>query len=395
MSSLSRDNRLLLFSLFFWGVGEGLFIYIQPLYLRQLGADTVAIGSILAVAATAAGVAHIPAGFLADHFGRKPVLLAGWFLGMASALAMYLATDLRLFTIALVAYTFTGFVVAPINAYASAARGGQSVQRAITLVSAGFWAGTIISPALGSLITRLSSLRMVFGVATLVFLFSTVAILLISPQPRTAPAEGHPRYAGLFANRRFLGFLALMFVALLAMQIGMPFMPNFVVEVRGFDVALVGLLGSANSAGTVVLNLAVGQRLPRRGFMLAQACLALSLLLMLLTVSRNWLFVVYFLRSGWYLAHSLAAAQVGRVVGAAEAGLAYGLTETVAALATIGGPLAAGLLYARNPSLPFAISFGLIVLSLPLVWRFAPRRDAHTAGAPPPPAMAGGPAALL
>jgi predicted MFS family arabinose efflux permease len=182
----------------------------------------------------------------------------------------------------------------------------------------------------------------------------------------------------LFANRRFIGFVMLMFAALLAMQVGLPFMPNFVVEARGFDVGLVGLLGSANSIGTVSLNLLVGQRLPRRAFMLAQGMLAVGLILLLMTTTRNWLFVVYFLRAGWFLAHNMAAAQVGRVVSAAESGLAFGILETATAAATVLGPLAAGELYARGLNLPFQVSIVLIALTLPLVWLFAPRRDEHT-----------------
>src|SRR5579859_436467 len=375
---MTRDNRLLAFSLAFWGLGEGLFIYILPLYLRQLGADPVAIGSILAIAAAAVGLGHIPAGYIADRFGRKPVLLARWGLGLLSVLVMFLARDLFLFSAALVGYTFTGFVIAPIYAYAIAARGAQSVQRAVTLVSAGFYAGTIISPALGGLIARWSSLRMVFGAASLAFVLSIVAMALITAQPRSEPETGQGRYAALLRNRRFLGFLVLIFAAATAMQVGLPLMPNFVVEVRGYDAGLVGLLGSANSIGVVALQLAFGQRLPRRAFMLAQVCLMVSMALLLATTSQGWLFAVYFLRAGWYLSHSMAAAQVGRVVTAAESGLAFGMTETVSSAATIVGPLAAGVLYARAPSSPFVVSLALIATTLLLFWRFAPRRDAHT-----------------
>jgi DHA1 family tetracycline resistance protein-like MFS transporter len=377
---MSRDNQLLAFSLACWGLGEGMFIYIQPLYLRQLGANPVTIGSILALAAAAVGLGHIPAGYVADRFGRKPVMLAGWVVGLAAVLVMFLAQDLWLFSAGLVAYTFTGFVIAPIYAYATAARGQQSVQRAVTMVSSGFFAGTVVSPALGGLIARLSSLRMVFGAAAIAFVISIAAMALTTPQPRAEPATGQARYAALFRNRRFLGFLALIFSAATAMQVGMPLMPNFVVEVRGYDAGLVGLLGSANSIGVVVLQLGLGQRLPRRAFMLAQGCLALSMTLLLITTGVGALFAVYFLRAGWFLSHSMAAAQVGRVVEAAESGLAFGMIETVSSAATIVGPLAAGVLYARAPAAPFLTSLVLIGVTLPLFWRFAPRRDAHTPG---------------
>jgi MFS family permease len=378
--SLSRDNRLLAFSLFLWGAGDGLFFYIRPLYLKELGADPVAIGSILSLSFLANGLTHIPAGYLADRFGRKQLLIAGWVLGVAAAVVMYLAASLEVFVAGLVAYMFTGFVLAPINAYASEARGPQSVQRALTLVSAGFWSGTVFSPALGGWIGRELGLRTVFGIAVAAFVASTIAILPLRPQPLTPPAAGESRYGPLLRNRRFIGFLGLVFAALAAMQLGIPFLPNFVAEVRGFDVSRIGLLGTVNSLGVVALNLTFGQRVPRRGFMLGQALLGLSVLLALSTTGLGWLGVAYFLQAGWNLSRGMAAAQVGRVVEAQEIGLAYGILETVTATTTILAPLAAGFLYERSPFLPLQISLGLIALTLPLVWRFAPRRDAHTTG---------------
>lgn len=376
---ITRDNRLLILALALWGLGEGLFLYIEPLALKELGADPAQIGRVLAAAALAAGLAHIPAGYLADRFGRKPVLVAGWVLGLVASLLMYLATDLALFVPALIGYTFTSFVVAPLNAYVSQARGEQSVQRAVTYVMAGFYAGSIISPALGGYIARGFGLRAVFGVATSIFVISTLAVLLLTSQPRSAPEAGHTRYGSLIRNRAYLGFLALILVALLAMQLGIPFMPNFVNEVRGFDVGLVGLLGSAASIGIVGFNVFLGQRPPRRGFMLAQGLMAISLVLLLAASSLPGLLLAYFFRGGWQLARIMAAAQVSRVVKPSELGLALGLSETVGTVATVLGPLAAGVLYARSPALPFQLSLVFILLSLPLVWRYAPRRDAHSA----------------
>jgi MFS family permease len=375
---LSRDNRLLVFSLFLWGLGDGLFFYIRPLYLKELGADPVAIGSILSLAFLANGLTHIPAGYLADRFGRKQLLVIGWVLGVVAALLMYLARTLDVFVVGLVGYMFTGFVLAPINAYVTEARGEQSIQRALTLVSAGFWGGTVVSPAVGGLIGRAWGLRTVFGIAALVFVLSSVAILSLKPQPLAYARTGAPRYGALLSNRRFVGFLGLMFAAMSAMQLGVPFLPNFMAEARGLGVDAIGLLGSVNSLGVVIAAVTLGQRLPRRGFMIGQGLMALSMLFVLVAAGMGWMALAYFLQAGWALSRNMATAQVGRVVEAPQLGLAYGLMETVVSAATILAPLAAGFLYKAAKPLPFEISLGLIAATLLLVWRFAPRRDAHT-----------------
>ena len=51
---MSRDNRRVAFALFLWGSGEGLFYYIQSLYIEALGANPVQIGTALSVAGMAA-----------------------------------------------------------------------------------------------------------------------------------------------------------------------------------------------------------------------------------------------------------------------------------------------------------------------------------------------------
>jgi predicted MFS family arabinose efflux permease len=50
LTDLSRDNRLMALALFLWASGEGLFAYIQPIYVQQLGASPVQIGGVLSLA---------------------------------------------------------------------------------------------------------------------------------------------------------------------------------------------------------------------------------------------------------------------------------------------------------------------------------------------------------
>ena len=378
MRTLSRDNRFIALALFLWGIGEGLFVFILPLYLKDLGANPIQIGSILALGAFGIGVAHLPAGYLADRFGRKPVFSFGFALAAISALLMFLARDLRVFVPALTAYYCAGLMFGPLSAYAAEARGTQSVERAITLVTSGYWAAMIVSPTLGGMLGRALGLRPLFGLGSVALGLSFLTLTQVPHRPPTPAPAGKGRYAPLFGNRSFLGFMALCLATLIAMEIGMPFAPNFLVEVRRFDVGVVGLLGSVTSLGTTSLNLFLGRRLPRGGFLVAQVLFMFSLVLLLATASLPWLLLVFFLRAGWFLANNMAMAQVGRLVESSQLGLAMGMTQTIVSIAQVVGPFAAGALYQLAPGLPFETSLGLMFVTVPLAWLFAPRRDAHT-----------------
>ena len=381
---MTRDLKLLMVSMFFWGAGEGLFIYLYPVYLEQLGANPVAIGSVMSLSALVLAGAHIPAGWLADRFGRKRVMAGGWVVGCTATLCMFLAPSLAWFVPGLVLYVFTGYVISPMCAYITEARGTLSVQRALTLNSAFYAAGTLFSPALGGQIARGLGLRSVFAISLVIFLVSTGLIFKLNRQPVAAPHAGVNRYGKLLANRRFVSLMLLAFAAAMAFQIGFPLAPNFLADVRHYDVALIGLLGSFNALGITVLSVALGHRPPRGAFMVAQGLMALSLGLLLSQSGLGWMALVYFFRGSWSLARNMTSTQVGQVVDQPELGLAYGVTETVLALTLILGPLAAGFLYARVPSLPFQISLVLLVVTIPLVWAFAPRAPA------PAPDLAGG-----
>jgi len=89
---MNRNLILLAFSLVTWGTGESMFLYFQPLDLQKLGADPVKIGVILGLAAVASIFVHIPAGYLADRFGRRPLIWSSWII--VFSLAVMLAPPL-------------------------------------------------------------------------------------------------------------------------------------------------------------------------------------------------------------------------------------------------------------------------------------------------------------
>src|SRR5512146_1394341 len=117
---MSRDLLLVAVSLFTWGLGEGMFLIFQPLYLQQLGADPQAIGAILGGAGIAMTVAHLPAGYLSDRIGQRPIMWASWALGMLATGIMAWSGSTIGFVSGLLLYGFTGFVTSPLNSFVAA-----------------------------------------------------------------------------------------------------------------------------------------------------------------------------------------------------------------------------------------------------------------------------------
>ena len=110
-------------SLFTWGIGEGLFFYFQPIYLQKLGASPVGIGSILGAAGLIMAFTQLPAGYLADRFGRRRLIWISWVTGCIATLIMASANSLNIFIIGILMYAFTSFVMPPMNSYITHARG--------------------------------------------------------------------------------------------------------------------------------------------------------------------------------------------------------------------------------------------------------------------------------
>ena len=133
---MSRDLILVALSLMTWGIGEGMFIFFQPIYLQQLGANPVLIGGILGGIGIVMSISYIPAGYLSDRFGRRPVLWLAWMIGAISTWVMALSSSLPTFVLGSVLYGLTSFVLPPLNSYLTPARGRLSVGRTLTLISA-------------------------------------------------------------------------------------------------------------------------------------------------------------------------------------------------------------------------------------------------------------------
>jgi len=370
---MSQDLILTAISLFAWGVGEGMFMFFQPIYLEQLGADPVRIGAVLGGYGAATTLALIPAGYLADRFGRRQLMWAAWILGVIATIIMALASSLPVFVTGLLVYGLTFFVMSPLNSYVTAARGKWSVGAAIMLSSAAINLGMVVGPWIGGWIGERLGIQRIFFFSALVFALSTLVILFIRPQPVEVRLSRKARLAFL-ANPAYVAYLGVVFLAVFATFLSQPLSQNFLSNQRGLSLAQIGRLVSLTGLGVAVLSLALGRVNERLGFLLAQLAVAGFALLLWRGTGPIWFALGYFLLGGFKTTRSLAVAQTRSLVQAANMGLAYAITDTVASSAVILAPLLAGYLYSQVPAQVYLISAILILFSLLVSYRFSPGR---------------------
>jgi predicted MFS family arabinose efflux permease len=365
---VSRDFLFIALAMFTWGMGEGMYINFQPIYLSELGASPTQIGGIISAFGLTMMFAHIPAGYLSDRIGRKPLLVVAWALGIVGAGVQALATTLPLLIAGILLYGFTAFVSSPLSSYITAARGRFSVGRALTFISAGYNLGAMIGAGLGGRIGEVWGLRYNYFVACAIFVLSTLLIFFTGPQPiekSVAQDNGN----GWVFNPRFLFFLGIVFLATFAMLLPQTLTSKFLQEERALSLDKIGGLYALSSVGVVILSLALGQLPVRWGFVMAQLAVGIFTVSIWRGNGLFWYSAGLFLMGGFRTARSFAMAQVRSMVHGAKMGLAYGLTETVAASAVVLAPLLAGYLYTQNPVWMYVfgasgIGFSILVSAL-------------------------------
>jgi MFS family permease len=334
----------------------------------------VQIGNIFALAGLAQAGVSLPAGILADRWGRRQMMLAGLGAGLAGVTLMALAPSLYWFAAGMFVYWLTGMVLPALASYVAAARGRMPPERALTLTSAGFGLGTVLSPTLGGWIASAFGFRPLFVLAGVLLVLAGSILSQTRPQP-AAPRGSRGRFDLLLANRRFLAFCALIAGIWFVVYLGLPLAPNFLASVRGLTVAQIGLLGTASAIGLTVLNLTLGRQPPRRAFLLAQLLSGVFLVIMLSGRWFGWIALAYFLRPAAFVARTLAEARATRVVARAQWGIAFGVLETVSTIASVLAPLVAGRLYAAAPARPFHVRLALLPLTMLLAYFFMRGRD--------------------
>jgi MFS family permease len=363
---INHDLAIVAISAFIWGLGEGLFIYFLPLALQSWNTDAVQIGAVLSLIGGTMAVVQVPAGYLSDRFGTRPLIFASLLLGIASAIVMAAARSLPFFVSGLLAYGCTSFISAPMNSYVTSLRGSWTVQRALTFRATAFQVGAIVGPILGGWIANQAGLSIVFRYSAGLFLAATLVMSLARRPAVLEHQEASIHLVSPIANPRFLGLLAVVFFTIIAISVPQELTSLYLQNVHHLSFQQIGTMGTIASIGTAIIVFSLGNLRISTGMLIGQLLLAGFALLMWRGQSAIAYFVGYFFVGGYQLYRSMALAFSRSLVKVGDTGLAYGLVETGNALAVFVAPLAAGFLYNYRPEAVYIASLGALAITIGL-----------------------------
>jgi MFS family permease len=361
------DLGVIAFAMFIWGLGEGLFIYFYPLSLQRWNMDPVQIGVVLSLIGVLMALVQVPAGYLSDRFGTRPLIRAALILGVVSALVMGFSRSMPVFVTGLMAYSLTSFIVAPLNSHITRIRGKWSVQRAVTFVAASVQVGGIAGPVLGGLIADMGNITIVFRYSAGLFLISTVLLFFIK-RPELDEKPGTPAHISVspLANPQFNWLLVIVIVSIFVMNLPTQLTSIYLQNVHHLSIQEIGLTGTIGNIGTAIIMLALGSLSAPAGMLAGQLMLATFSVLLWRGQNAAVFFVGYLFIGGTRLYRSMTLAFARPLVKASDTGFAYGLVETGNALAIILAPLAAGFLYNYKPDAVFIAALIGIAIAIAL-----------------------------
>ena len=353
-----RDFILIALSFFIWCIGEGLFFYFRPLYLQQLGASPVLIGTIIALNGLAMMLVQAPGGFIADRIGTRKVMMFSWILGTACTLVMAFSSSLLAFSIGYVMYGLSACSAAT-NSYITKIRGKLNVARALTIVSAAYHLGALIGPTLGGRIGESAGLGLIYRISTVAFALSSLIVFFTRPD-RVEHHETAQKRTSLLHNRSFVMLLGISFISLFSGYLAEPLTSNYLQNVHQLSLSQIGFLGSIGSLGNAVISLVFGGRSPLIGLLIGHAFLSMFSLTMWKGTGLGWYAIGFFLRGGYRIYQSMYISVARSLTPPHEMGLAYGIISTCNSIAVILAPLLAGVLYEIKPDLIYPVALIMV-----------------------------------
>jgi predicted MFS family arabinose efflux permease len=366
-----------------YGASIGFYQYILPLYMSSLGATPDQVGFGLALGNSGSIVGLLVGGALVNRFELRLQIIISWALTCLSGVMFVVAWSWQTAAFALFLSAVSLIGIPAYNAYIVLAREEQSTTEALTIVYAGFTAGTAITPALGGWIIAAAGMQAMF-VASLACVVASTVVVFPMTQRWAGDAEDHsatPRssrfgrlagpiqsYGDSLNSIPFRQLLALLSVVYITTYVGVSLLPNFLQDRLGMDPSTVNVLGTGAAIVGVIGSLGLARLVGRigqyRALALSELLLCAGFGVILAAPTLGSLAgaagaVGFALRGGVQAQSAVARAMVAAVADGPRMGPSFALQSVSFNLALTVGPALAGLFYTSDPGLPLWIALGV------------------------------------
>jgi MFS family permease len=310
MTPFNRTFFALYSAVFMSSMGLGILSPILPAYVDSFAASSFVLGIVFGVYSAARTLFMPPVGILSDRFGRRPFILSG--LLLFTVVSPLYAVAANLFQLMLVRF-LQGIAAAMLMPVAMSAIGDLSPRGKEGFVmgsfTSAFFAGLGFGPLIGGYMSDKHSITAAFysmGILSLLALLFTIVALprelsgkggerpeecpsLSSPRPGSLrPSSGQAGQGGgkgeegsMWTDRALLGLLFFRFTRAVGIGLVWVIMPLIAVKSLGISAFQIGILLSANTFITTLLQSPVGylsDKVGHRKFLTAGSGLACAAL---------------------------------------------------------------------------------------------------------------------
>jgi len=398
ISLLDRRLIVILLIVFVQIVGAAMVLPILPLYAqRQFGMSPEAITLLITAFFAAQFVAGPFIGRLSDRYGRIPVLLVSQVGTVISFLMLGLAPNVAVLFFARILDGITGGNIIVAQAYVTDITPREQRTTALGYIFAVFGVGFILGPAVGGILATTFAYQTPYLVAAAAASIVVVLTWFMLEETNTAEkrAEDAKRQdapmtvRGVLTNVPLLSILAVTFGSQFAFSLLQGTFALFGAEVLFADTPEraelgVGLLLAVFGVGQIFTQLFLLRRLIRRfgespllvfgGGLRGLGMLGIAVIQTPLTAIIPMFSFAIGTGTQIPALQSLATSAVAD----SQRGGALGLYQSAFSLAIIFGGAIAGVLFAMQPSLPYWIGGGiLLVMLIPsfFLMRWAQRQE--------------------
>ncbi len=366
-----RSYTFLLAANMTWIFGVFLYSNFIGLYMREeLGANSVQVGYWSTVFLLSMLFFVALGGFLTNRLGEKRTMLIGWLVIIPAPLLYLFAITWQMALIGAILEGASMIAMAPFGAYITSISGGSRRGRAFGGVSASTALGGIPSPVLGGTIINLFGYEILFLIAAILFVLSTLIILPISNIPTTREERSEQRSWEFLKNRVFIFLTMFWFTVSALYWVANMFVPLLLFDRWGLIEAQIGALGSiANASGAVLGPLVgwVGDRWSYTGALVFPVLGTFGFYgLLLLSPTAAFLPLIYALY-GFIHCFSLNNAILSHNIPRGQLPDALSSYNLIGRSLSPLSPVIGGVAFAISPTLPLIISSTLMPIPLALL----------------------------